>query len=43
MMQAVHDMAEESRRATELLKESRDALIACKAALELIRNESRLR
>jgi hypothetical protein len=43
MMAAVHDIAEESRRANELLKEVRDALMACKSTLELIRNESRLR
>ncbi|MEH6950517.1 hypothetical protein V4R08_04085 [Nitrobacter sp. NHB1] len=43
MMAAVHDTAEESRRATELLKEARDALLACKTMLELIRNESRMR
>ena len=43
MLEAVHDMAEESRRATELLKEVRDAMLSCKTALELIRNESRLR
>jgi hypothetical protein len=43
MMEAVHDMAEESRRANELMRECRDTLLACKTALELIRNESRLR
>lgn len=43
MMEAVHDVAEESRRANELLRESKDAILACKTTLELIRNESRLR
>lgn len=43
MMDKVDDIAEEARRANDLLKECRDALMACKGTLELIRNESRLR
>lgn len=43
MMKAVHDIAEESRKANETLKENRSILNACKSVLEMIRNESRLR
>jgi hypothetical protein len=43
MMQAVHDMAEERLRTNDILKECKDALLACKSTIEMIRNESRLR
>jgi hypothetical protein len=43
MMQSVHNISEESRRQTELLDKINDSMLACKVALEMIRNESRLR
>lgn len=43
MMDKVDDIAEEARRANDMLRECREALLACKGVLELIRNESRLR
>lgn len=43
MMQAVHDVAEQSRRSNDLLERLDQSLLACKVALELIRDESRLR
>lgn len=50
MMGPMHDMIKrvenidgEMRRQNELLRDIRDSAVACKAALEMIRNESRLR
>jgi hypothetical protein len=33
MMQAVHDMAEERRRTNDILKECKDAWLACKSTI----------
>lgn len=43
VMGAVHDMAEEARRTNDLLERIDQNVMACKVALELIRDESRLR
>lgn len=43
MIGAVHDVAEQSRRTNDLLERVDQSLMACKVALELIRDESRLR
>lgn len=43
MMQSVHEVAEETRRTNDLLERVDQSLMACKVALELIRDESRLR
>jgi hypothetical protein len=43
MMEEVRHIAEQGRRTNDLLRECREAANACKAILELIRNESRLR
>lgn len=42
-MGAIHDIAEQSRRQTDLLERIDAGIQGCKAALEMIRNESRLR
>lgn len=42
-LSAIHDMNEQSRKQVDLLTRCEAALLACKASLELIRNESNLR
>lgn len=42
-MKTIERIEQYSRSNNELLKDIREAAVACKSALELIRNESRLR